>query len=211
MLALYPAYVSSTFLIVIFFIVLQTAEHIDPRPAAQQKANPWVIHTPSGGKVLSKGAVGVVAGVTIALSIAVYAAAHYGRRTAAFGKYIDSLPLGDEHVSPAQAPHAAPADSEEEASLLGAPSTAEPKPEPEQSMLARLHVFAFSGLDQDVLTPQGVGSAAAQTAHDVATRYDPHTERLFSAVQVFTASFASLAHGSNDVANGEQPPKELPS
>ena len=62
--------------------------------------------------------------------------------------------------------------------------------------------LVLAGVSADVVTPQ---SEAAQRAHDLAHRYDPHAERLFTAAQVFTASFASLAHGSNDVANAIAP------
>ncbi|ORX42665.1 phosphate transporter [Piromyces finnis] len=41
--------------------------------------------------------------------------------------------------------------------------------------------------------------------HDAAIRYDDDTEKLYSFLQIFTASFASFAHGSNDVANAVGP------
>src|SRR6266498_1395348 len=44
-----------------------------------------------------------------------------------------------------------------------------------------------------------------QEMHDAATKYDPDTERLYSFLQVLTASFASFSHGSNDVANAVGP------
>ncbi|CAI2181516.1 12932_t:CDS:2 [Funneliformis geosporum] len=44
-----------------------------------------------------------------------------------------------------------------------------------------------------------------QEMHDAAIKYDPDTERLYSFLQVLTASFASFAHGSNDVANAVGP------
>lgn len=204
MLALYPAYVSVTFCVVLFFIVLQTIGHFDHSALRT---------TASGGKVLTSQAVGSVVGVTFALTLCVYAAAHFGRSTPAFAKYIDSLPLGDEPHGSAKGGAAAEAgEGEEEGKALLSPAS----PAAEEAAAAdveaddggifdKMRAFAFSGLEQDVLTPTGVGSEAAQRAHDLAQRYDPHTERLFSAVQVFTASFASLAHGSNDVANAVAP------
>ncbi|RGB43156.1 phosphate transporter [Rhizophagus diaphanus] len=44
-----------------------------------------------------------------------------------------------------------------------------------------------------------------QAIHDAATKFDPDTERLYSFLQVLTATFASFAHGSNDVANAVGP------
>ncbi|CAG8598819.1 11503_t:CDS:2 [Racocetra fulgida] len=41
--------------------------------------------------------------------------------------------------------------------------------------------------------------------HDAAPKYDAETEELYSFLQVFTATFASFAHGSNDVANAVGP------
>jgi phosphate/sulfate permease len=191
--------VALTFCIVSFFIVLQTIAHF------QKSA---VRKTASGGNVLSPSAAGVVSAVTLVVSVAVYAAAHFGQRTAFFKQYIDSLPLGDA-LERASEPSSLTDSGGEEAGLLKSDGSVE-KPsavadDKAASLMDTIKGFAFSGLDHDVLTPVGVGSEAAQRAHDLAVRYDPHTERLFSAVQVFTASFASLAHGSNDVANAVAP------
>ncbi|GBB96781.1 hypothetical protein RclHR1_02830017 [Rhizophagus clarus] len=41
--------------------------------------------------------------------------------------------------------------------------------------------------------------------HDNATKFDRDTERLYSFLQIMTGSFASFAHGSNDVANAVGP------
>ncbi|OUM57863.1 hypothetical protein PIROE2DRAFT_21433 [Piromyces sp. E2] len=41
--------------------------------------------------------------------------------------------------------------------------------------------------------------------HNAAIKYDDDTEELYSFLQVLTASFASFAHGSNDVANAVGP------
>jgi sodium-dependent phosphate transporter len=44
-----------------------------------------------------------------------------------------------------------------------------------------------------------------QTMHSKAAKYDNKTEYLYSMLQVFTATTASFAHGSNDVANAVGP------
>lgn len=67
---------------------------------------------------------------------------------------------------------------------------------------SKLKNLALSGINADVTSPV---DAAAVEAHNMAVRYDDAAERLFTACQVFTASFASLAHGSNDVANAVAP------
>ena len=41
--------------------------------------------------------------------------------------------------------------------------------------------------------------------HALVTKYDRKTEILYSALQILTASFASFAHGSNDIANAVGP------
>merc|ERR1712167_265412 len=50
-----------------------------------------------------------------------------------------------------------------------------------------------------------VGVDLARKAQDVAEIYCEPTERAFRFVQVFTASFSSLSHGANDVANAIGP------
>ncbi|KAJ3213703.1 Na+/Pi symporter [Clydaea vesicula] len=60
----------------------------------------------------------------------------------------------------------------------------------------------FSGFNSDVVT---VTSSHVAAVHDHAVKYDPKTEYLYSFVQVLTASFASFAHGSNDLANAVGP------
>jgi phosphate/sulfate permease len=93
MLALYPGFVAVTFMVVIFFISLQTIEHVDSRPAAEKAAHPWVTKTASGGKMLTGTAQGVVVGVTVGLTAVVAVAAFFAKRTAAFARYVDSIPM----------------------------------------------------------------------------------------------------------------------
>ena len=214
---LYPLYVTATFMVVIFFMLLSGA------PALH------LARTDASGRHVIRFPAAVV-GVTLALSCVVYAAAWRVKRTAWFERYVANIPLVTEHEATADGAalkqHAGAA-TESEAELtsvvatdgvaeerapLVAPPAAEapedaPAPAPQQhggggGMLSKLSSLALSGVSQDVVTPS---SAAAVAAHELATRYDARTERLFSACQVFTASFASLAHGSNDVANAVAP------
>lgn len=222
LLRLYPAYVTATFSVVIFFMVLAGAPalKLSYKDAAgkQQLSDP-----------------GAVVGIWVALSCVVYACAWKGKQTAWFQRYIDSIPFaqhdGEPHgraaadaaeagdmpdgesaelLPPAGAAgkDAAPASSAS-AKAAPAPAAADPaaaaaaggEPPGAGGWVDRFKALAVSGLDQD-MSPQ---DEAAKVAHDLAVRYDPLTERLFSAVQVFTAAFASLAHGSNDVANAVAP------
>jgi solute carrier family 20 (sodium-dependent phosphate transporter) len=58
------------------------------------------------------------------------------------------------------------------------------------------------GLSQDIRGYQADEHAAM---HRAAAQYESTTEELYSFLQVSTASFASFAHGSNDVANAVGP------
>jgi len=67
--------------------------------------------------------------------------------------------------------------------------------------------YFTSGLDHEchVIPDDAVGVDLARKAQDVAEIYYEPTERAFRFVQVFTASFSSLSHGANDVANAIGP------
>ncbi|ORX89592.1 phosphate transporter [Basidiobolus meristosporus CBS 931.73] len=58
------------------------------------------------------------------------------------------------------------------------------------------------GVRKDVVNCKG---ERMQKIHDAAIRYDDDTEYMYSFLQVITASMASFAHGSNDVANAVGP------
>ncbi|CAG8633695.1 17382_t:CDS:1 [Acaulospora morrowiae] len=62
--------------------------------------------------------------------------------------------------------------------------------------------FATRGVNKSV--PDYKAHEHAQM-HEEAVKYDENTEYLYSFLQVLTATFASFAHGSNDVANAIGP------
>jgi phosphate/sulfate permease len=67
--------------------------------------------------------------------------------------------------------------------------------------------YLMRGMDKECyeIPEDAVGAEAAQKAQEVAEIYYEPTERAFRFVQVFTASFSSLSHGANDVANAIGP------
>ncbi|RIA79341.1 phosphate transporter [Glomus cerebriforme] len=71
-----------------------------------------------------------------------------------------------------------------------------------QAFFARIKEILQRGVEKEIADYK---AHANQEMHDFATKYDPDTERLYSFLQVMTGSFASFAHGSNDVANAVGP------
>jgi phosphate/sulfate permease len=192
-LKLYPLYVTTTFAVVFFFMFLSGAPAL--HLAATDAAGRRVIRFPAA-----------VIGVTLAAAVLVYAAAWKAKQTVWFARYVDGIPLHEQHGDKAAELTAVATSSaaEERAPLVAGAATeaVATAPAPAAGALQRAAAFALAGVQADVTTPS---EGAAAEAHALAPRYDAATERLFSACQVFTAAFASLAHGSNDVANAVAP------
>jgi len=72
----------------------------------------------------------------------------------------------------------------------------------EEKGLSKKLGFLTHGMNQEIAEYK---NDKYKNMHDAATKYDENTEKLYSFLQVLTASFASFAHGSNDVANAVGP------
>ncbi|KAK9767322.1 hypothetical protein K7432_002983 [Basidiobolus ranarum] len=70
------------------------------------------------------------------------------------------------------------------------------------TFLGKIKNTILNGVRKDVVTCK---EERLQKIHDAADRYDDDTEYMYSFIQVVTASMASFAHGSNDVANSVGP------
>jgi len=66
----------------------------------------------------------------------------------------------------------------------------------------KLGGFLTHGINQEIADYK---NDQYKEMHAAAVKYDDNTEKLYSFLQVLTASFASFAHGSNDVANSVGP------
>ncbi|KAK9701860.1 hypothetical protein K7432_011531 [Basidiobolus ranarum] len=66
----------------------------------------------------------------------------------------------------------------------------------------KLKKLVLNGIRKDVVSCKG---ERLKKIHDAADRYDDDTEYMYSFIQIITASMASFAHGSNDVANAVGP------
>jgi phosphate/sulfate permease len=78
------------------------------------------------------------------------------------------------------------------------PSDLNPKKNIFQLCFAAIGKFAARGINKEVADYKVQEN---KEMHDLAIKYDPDTESLYSFLQILSASFASFAHGSNDVSN----------
>ncbi|KAK9762872.1 hypothetical protein K7432_010966 [Basidiobolus ranarum] len=70
--------------------------------------------------------------------------------------------------------------------------------QPPTGFFGKFKRLVLNGVRQDVVNCK---EERLQKIHEAADRYDDDTEYMYSFIQIITASMASFAHGSNDVAN----------
>eukprot|EP00899_Mesostigma_viride_P014173 jgi/Mesvir1/22757/Mv14156-RA.1 len=92
----------------------------------------------------------------------------------------------------------------EGASEAGTTSAHQSKFHPLQQSYKKVKAALLSGMQHDTVNVSADVKHLAEM-HRTVQRYDNKTELVFSWIQVITCSFASLAHGANDVANAVGP------
>lgn len=115
------------------------------------------------------------------------------------GEALDSALLADDEKESKEEPKAAaptPTPASQPSSHSSASDAHPPTKAAEGGMLS----FLTHGINVDV-----VSHPELDDMHARVPKYDGKTELLYSALQVLTASFASFAHGSNDIANAVGP------
>mmetsp|Transcript_33231 Transcript_33231/g.46038 ORF Transcript_33231/g.46038 Transcript_33231/m.46038 type:complete len:572 (-) Transcript_33231:124-1839(-) len=172
----YPLYIGLTWAVLAFFMILKGAPELNEEYEIYEKKG--------SKKEIKSDKLGPVFGFAFGVGafFAIIAAVCVNNQ-----KFIDW----------ANTPYVEPAKKEK---------TEEEKNPPKLSIQSFKN-FVNESLEKDVLTIDAgnIGGEMAQTAHDVGVQYYEPTEKVFMAVQVFTAAFASLAHGANDVANAIAP------